>query len=354
MMNSRNRSSFVTARTQAVMEAARKHASLQTDLSKRIDIFDIVRQSGLWLMLQPLGNLFGCYLNIDGVEGILINSNHPQNLQRYTTAHEYGHFALRHNLSLDQVDTILPHANEGRLQEAAAQTFAAYFLMPLQLVNTILREMRLPSKPGRLTPQEAYRFSLEVGASYSAAITHLATLDKITWQVANELRKLEPKSIKADIGHGTRPQDIWADVLDLDEHDSGKRVHLQVSDEMYISLPEAPSTGYIWTIDKSTVTDLRRGMPEQKSEGEAYLALVDERFEQTPQLENLRLGAGGLRRFVFRAITPGSQTLHIINRRPWQEKISPLKLFEITLDISSKSIAGLSEQQYESLMAVGA
>ena len=224
MMNRGHWSSFETARTQAVMEAARKHARLHTDLSKRVDIFDIIRGDDLWLMLQPLGNLFGCYLSIDGVKGILINSNHPLNLQRYTAAHEYGHFVLKHGVSLDEANTILPPVNEGKLREAAAQTFASYFLMPLQLVNTILREMGLPSTPGHLTPRQAYRFSLEVGASYSAAINHLAILNKISWQVANELRKQEPKIIKTEIGHGTRPQDfgqmfwIWMSATQADEY----------------------------------------------------------------------------------------------------------------------------------------
>ncbi len=349
MMNRRHWSSFELARNQAVMEAARKHARLHSDLSKRVDIFDIIRGDDLWLMLQPLGYLFGCYLTIDGVEGILINSNHPLNLQRYTAAHEYGHFVLKHGVSLDEADTILPHVIESKLREAAAQTFAAYFLMPLQLVNTILREMGLPSTPGHLTPKEAYRFSLEVGASYSAAINHLAILNKISWQVANELRKLEPKSIKAEIGHGTRPQDFWADVLELDEHDSGRRVHLRVNDEVHIQLPEAPSTGYIWTIDKSAITDLQKGVPEQEIEIGAYLALVDERFEPTSHSGELRLGAGGLRRFVFRSLKPGSHSLQIINRRPWQDKTGSLKRFEISFDISSKGNQGLSEQQHESL-----
>src|SRR6266852_4019916 len=107
MMNRRHSSSFQTARAQAVTEAARKHVRLNTNLSKRVDIFDIIQRDDLWLMLQPLGILFGCYLNIDEVEGILINSNHPLSLQRYTAAHEYGHFVLKHGVSLDEADTIL-------------------------------------------------------------------------------------------------------------------------------------------------------------------------------------------------------------------------------------------------------
>ncbi len=353
-MNNRHRPSFETARKQATMEAAREAARrlarLHTNQRQRIDIFDIVQRDGLWLMLQPLGNLYGCYLIMDDVEGILINSNHPLHLQRYTAAHEYGHFVLKHGVSLDVEDTILPHVNESRLQEAAAQTFAAYFLMPLELVNTVLLKMGLPSKPGRLTPRQAYSFSLEVGASYAAAVNHLATLNKITWQVAKELKNQEPKAIKAEIGHGIRPQDIRADVLDFDENDSGRRVHLQINDELHIHLPEAPSTGFIWTIDKLVIPDLRKEAHEQQLESETCLALVDERFESSVRSGELRLGAGGLHHFVFRSLKSGSQTLHIVNRRPWQDKAVPLKLFEMSFDISSKGIHGLSDRQHESLL----
>jgi Zn-dependent peptidase ImmA (M78 family)/predicted secreted protein len=350
MMNKLQRLSFETARKQASMEAARRHARLHTDRSQRIDIFDIVQQDGLWLMLQPLRKLYGCYLNVDGVEGILVNSNHPLSLQRYTAAHEYGHFVLKHGVSLDEANTILPDINESRLQEAAAQTFAAHFLMPLQLVNTVLLKMGLPSKPGRLKPEEAYRFSLEVGTSYTAAINHLATLEKITWRVAKELRAEEPKTIKAEIGHGTRPQDSWADVLDFDEYDSGRQVHLQVNDEVHIKLPETPSTGYIWMVDNLAIPDLRKEVPEQQFEGESCLVLVDERFESNSRSGELRLGSGGSHRFVFRSLKSGSQTLRIINKRPWQNKAAPLKVFEISFDVSSRGIQGLSDLQHESLL----
>lgn len=356
-MNRRNRSPLETERANAAFEAARRHVHLSTDLSKRVDIFDIIRQEGLWLMFQPLGNLYGSYLRIEDGAGILINANHPLNLQRFTASHEYGHFVLKHTSSFDEEESIQPHRGERNLQEAAAQTFAAHFLMPLQLVNTVLRGMGLPIKPENLTPMEAYNFSLEVGTSYSAAVNHLVTLNKISWQVADELKRREPKNIKAEIGHGTRPQDVWADTWDLDERDSGKLFHIRVNDELHIRLPEAPSTGYIWTIENSAITDLRIGLLEQQKrvleqqlEREPYLALVDERFESSSRSGDLRLGAGGLHRFLFRSLRPGQQTLRLINRRPWQRNVGQLKSFEVSLDITPKDIQGLSELQHESLL----
>jgi len=343
------------ARARAVQEAERRHRRLNTDLSKRIDIFDIIERDNLWLMFQPLGNLYGSYLPIDGSAGILINANHPLNLQRYTASHEYGHFVLGHEVSLDEAESIQPHRSEHNLQEAAAQSYAAYFLMPMQLVNTVLRSMGLPLKPENLMPAEAYHFSLELGASYAAVVNHLATLNKISWEVANELRGQEPKIIKAEIGLGTRPQDVHADVRALDEHDSGRIFHIRVNDELHILLPEAPSTGYIWTVDKTTIVDLRGdASAEDESANGAFLALVDEKFQPAAHPGELRLGAGGLRHFVFRSLKPGKHTLQLVNRRPWQANTRGLKTFEVFLDISSNNIQGLRERQQESLLLVGA
>ena len=210
--------------------------------------------------------------------------------------------------------------------------------------------MDLPLKPERLTSAEAYHFSLEMGVSYAAAVTHLAVLNKITWRVASELRGQEPKSIKAEIGRGTRPQNVHADVWDLDEHASGKTIHIRVNDELHILLPEAPSTGYIWTVDKTTIADLRRGVFGKESENDAFLSLVDEKFQPPAHSGDLRLGAGGVRRFVFRSLKPGKYTLQLINRRPWQAGTRGLKTFDILLDISSNNTQGLSERQQESLL----
>lgn len=349
-MIGRNRSPLEAARAHAVLEAERRHRRLNTDQSKRIDIFDIIEHDNLWLMFQPLKNLYGSYLPLEGSAGILINASHPLNLQRYTASHEYGHFVLGHEVSLDDEESIQPRRAAHNLQESAAQTFAAYFLMPMQLVNTVLRSMNLPLKPERLTSVEAYHFSLEMGVSYAAAVTHLATLNKITWRDASQLRGQEPKSIKAAIGQGTGPQNVHADVWELDEHASSKTFHIRVNDELRILLPEAPSTGYIWTVDKTTIADLRGDAFVENSESDALLSLVDEKFQPSLHPGDLRLGAGGLHRFVFRSLKPGKHSLQLIKRRPWQADTRGMKTFEIFLNISSNNTQGFRERQQELLL----
>src|SRR5437016_3883857 len=87
----------------ALLAATREHERLQTDLSGPVDIFQTIWDAGIWLMFQPLDSLYGM-LFIDGPTGspgILINSQHPPSLQRYTAAHEYAHYVLGHMYSFD-------------------------------------------------------------------------------------------------------------------------------------------------------------------------------------------------------------------------------------------------------------
>ena len=137
------------ARAEGSQAAAREHARLGTDQSKLIEIFDIVEQAGIWLMFQPLRNLYGAYVRVEPAVGIIINSQHPLSVRRFTTAHEYGHFILGHAPAVDDESNVNVPSGSLDLNEAAAQSFAANFLMPLQLVNTMLRQMGLPIEPAR-------------------------------------------------------------------------------------------------------------------------------------------------------------------------------------------------------------
>ena len=110
--------------------------------------------------------------------GIIVNSQHPLTLQRYTAAHEYGHHALGHDASADDESGFT--GDRQNLQEVAAQAFAGEFLMPLQLVNYTLRTMGLPGQYLPLTARQMYQLALELGVSYGAAVTQLVGQHKLT------------------------------------------------------------------------------------------------------------------------------------------------------------------------------
>jgi Zn-dependent peptidase ImmA (M78 family) len=133
-------------------------------MDRQVDIFQIIERAGVWLMFQPTRRLFGAYQRRGEAAGIILNSNHPSTLQRYTAAHEYGHHVLGHQESLDDqehIEVFTPGLND---LEVAAQAFAADFLIPLQVVNHALRIMDLPIRQPNLSAVDAYKLSLHLGA----------------------------------------------------------------------------------------------------------------------------------------------------------------------------------------------
>jgi Zn-dependent peptidase ImmA (M78 family)/predicted secreted protein len=337
--------------------AARQHQFLGTDLSQRVDVFSIIERAGIWLMFQPLTGLFGAYFREGDNIGIIINSKHPPSLQRFTAAHEYGHHILGHSPSLDSAEQIAPTKRTYRLTEVAAQTFAAHFLMPLQVVNTTLRKLGVPPTPERLTPRQAYLLSLELGVSYAATVNHLAALHKISSTAAYQLSRQLPREIKAEIGGGIRPQNPWADTWPLAENEAGREIYPRLDDELHIELPETPSTGHVWVIPDSQVVDLRAGATQSEVERKAVLGLLEDRFEprSLDDQGQMRFGGGGVRHLVLRVLQPGHHTLRLLKRMPWQETVEPTETFEVHLNVSRRPTGdtqqGLSEVQKSALAA---
>jgi hypothetical protein len=82
------------------MEAARLHLQLHrrdrmAETGGAVDVFDASLQLNLPLILRPLNALLGAYLPLP-TPGILITTQRPLSIQRFTTAHELGHFRLQH------------------------------------------------------------------------------------------------------------------------------------------------------------------------------------------------------------------------------------------------------------------
>lgn len=320
---------------QGSQQAQRELRRLKLDLSQRVEIFDVIEQSGVWLMFQPLQKLFGFYERLGDAPGIVIHAGHPLTLQRFTGAHEYGHHVLGHAASLDHEREIESLPNELPAQEAAAQAFAANFLMPLQLVNRTLPRVRLSRDPKVISAEQAYGLSLLLGTSYQATIGQLQALHKIDWRQARELRKHRPIDIKTLIADGRRPENARADVWRIGEGYEGEQLIVRVEDEIHVTLAENPTTGARW---------LPRGdvMP---------LTLLDSWREETD--DEQIFGRERVRHFWFRASTPGSATLSLALARP-QNPNHSARTFEVEVGITGRrtgeSERGISEHQHALLV----
>ncbi len=335
-MARRRLNAYEAARAEGVRAAHSEHERLGVSMRERVDVLDIIERERIWLFFRPLRNLFGAYERHGDTAGIIINANHPLTLQRFTAAHEYGHHVLGHAASADDEDRIYRGRSQN-LAEVAAQSFAGEFVMPLQLVNYTLRTMGITDRHPSLDLRQVYQLSLELGVSYAAAVTQLVGQRKITASAGRRLREVSPLDIKIGLA-GVKPEHSWADVWILDEAQEGRQLVPRLRDEIHIALPETPSTGYVW--------DVVDAAPE-------VLSLVSDSFSTVGDDEVI--GADGLRHLWFRVASPGSGTILLEKRRPWQHEGRPAARFEATVaavaPMTGDVEEGLSDEQKQAVVA---
>jgi inhibitor of cysteine peptidase len=99
------------------------------------------------------------------------------------------------------------------------------------------------------------------------------------------------------------------------EKDNGASVQVRRGAKITIELNENPTTGYRWMIS---------------SIDEAFLVPEGDAFVPPDQKSP---GAGGLRRFFFRAKSEGSTALTLINKRAWQSDDQAVGTFKLPIRI---------------------
>jgi len=319
-------------------KAQRELRRLSVPLGERVEIFEIIERAGVWLMFQPLDNLYGFYRRLDGAAGIVIHAAHPLTLQRSTAAHEYGHHVLDHDASLDPAEYIEKPFDELPPEEAAAQSFAANFLMPLQLVNRMLPRVGLGRQPTLVTPEQAYELSVLMGTSYQGTVTQLQSLHKIDWRQARNLRKQHPIDIKSRLADGRRPANARADVWRINEIYDGEQIAVRVDDEIHVTLPEQPTAGARWLaadVDGLQLLDSWREQPTTSDTPTIY-------------------GQRRVRHLWFRATDPGHASVSLVLARP-QNLAHVAKRFELALAIDERATGateqGVSQPQKPQLVA---
>lgn len=230
----------------ASMEAARLHARLGTDFSRPVDIFRIVQELRLWLATEPLGNLFGFYLRSGKAVGIVLNASHPEDLQRYTCAHELGHHILGHESHLDLDTDVRGNTMSLPLKEQAAQVFAGAFLMPLGLVNRVIRSLGLQGAP--LSASDVYQISRDTDVSFTAAVWRLRALDRLGARTAQAYAKAGAAAAKATLRGAKAIGPARGDLYLVDNPSDQVKLACRVGDEIRLRLPENRSTGHVWTL----------------------------------------------------------------------------------------------------------
>lgn len=256
-----------------------------------VDVYDVIRRLGLWLVFNEFEHLLGAMVR-EGAGGIIINPARPLGMQRYTAAHELGHYVLHSDLDASW-DTTTEVMGSESIREQEAQAFASSFLMPRKLVNVTLR--RLLAAGAELDATTVYAASRDIGVSYEAMIVQLLQMKKITAEEARVLRKVKPATLKKRLG-GTDTRATVKQVWTADPEGGSPTLTVSEGDEIAVTLPENPTTGYRWHSHPST------------------LDLVDDQFILRADAE---VGEGGVRRLVYRAGHAGSVDQLLEERRPF-------------------------------------
>ena len=228
-------------RRRALQAADELHNDLGLDQEIPVDVFEIVDQLGLWLVFNRLDNLLGAVLP-RGDGGIMVTTQRGPAVQRYTVAHEIGHWILDYGEpSFDTEDEIYYPTVD---REYLAQLFAGQLLMPPPLVYATCNQYGVTDSQ-TATPSRVYQVARDMGASYEATTRQLTNLEIVDRSHQERLLATTPIQVKTELGKGHRPTgsaDVWPVELTADE----PRLRITEGDEVLIALPENRTTGHRW------------------------------------------------------------------------------------------------------------
>jgi len=107
-------------------------------------------------------------------------------------------------------------------------------------------------------------------------------------------------------------------AVSLTKADNGQSIEIRRGDEIILRLPENPTTGYGWHIDRSD------GLSPEMSE---HTTGSDQPGA------NPRFGKEGVREFRFRAKEPGARRLDLKHWREWEGERSVTERFSVDIGI---------------------
>ncbi len=217
------------ANATAMMRAVQVHRDLGIDRAGYVDIYAALKTAGIECMGKPLGRLFGFYYApVDGGPAALLNAGLDEIALRHTAAHELGHHAFDHgsrsDTDLDLADTLPGRA--WTTEEMQAESFAAWFLMPLPAVQAAMRRIGVDRVDG---PDQVYELARWLGTSYAGTVRHLQRLKMISRQTAQKWARVVPGRIRARLYGAPAPQ-ASSHVFALRPQAHGGVLHVSAGD----------------------------------------------------------------------------------------------------------------------------
>ncbi|MFX4221539.1 MAG: ImmA/IrrE family metallo-endopeptidase [Thalassobaculum sp.] len=275
--------------------------------AQRVDVFECIDRTGAALMFQPMEKLLGAFMKQNGTAGIILNTERPLGMQRFTAAHELGHLILNHDPHADDEGILrrspIATGRASRVvppQEREADAFASYFLLPPYLIT---EQMKVQGwTPDHFSsPENVYQASLRFGTSYSGAVYGLERERVIGASLRQQLIKVPPQKLKLSLLDGQPlPNSRRSDVWHLTEKDEGAVIEAGRDDLFLLRLHEDTGAGYVWTFDELHA---------------AGFAILKDGRDPVPDGQ---IGAATVRRILAQAGRPLAETLRLKECRPWE------------------------------------
>jgi len=283
---------------------------------EQVDVFRSIHELDIAMLCRPLEGLLGAYIAKPN-RGIIVTTNRRLPIQRFTAAHELGHYWLKHEESLDSEDSITL-ARQGvaniPIQEVEAEAFASEFLLPKLII--IKTAMKLGwRKADFKNPNVVYQLSLRTGTSYDATRLALFENNLIDSKSADKLKEITPKNAKKNILGDKLLDNPWSDVFLLTLKDSGSTVQASPEDTIIVELPEHSSGGYLWS----------------RIHSDEEVNLID---DETISIAESAIGSINRRRLSFNGAA--NSKVHIEERRPWEKDKKPIEEFDININFHGK------------------
>jgi Zn-dependent peptidase ImmA (M78 family)/predicted secreted protein len=330
---------LATAIRKGTLAAARLHQRLGTrgaltDIGGNVDVFEALVRVGLPHLLKPLDGLLGAYIN-EPTPGVLVTTQRPLAVQRFTAAHELGHFMLDHSPSLDDEGMLrrspFGAAPRWHVREVEANAFAASFLMPRWLVQWHCERQEWTVKSLR-DPLLLYQLSLRLGASYQATCWTLQQYGLLAASSGNVAREREPREIKAAILADYHPSDYRGDVWRLTERDAGTRLEGSRNDLFVLELTENSGAGYLWDFERL------------KDSG--FVILRD----AVESADDESVGGPVVRRVTASGESAGRGSVTVDERQPWTADPA-LQSITLHYDLTGPEPEGMSRAERRQLLA---
>jgi Zn-dependent peptidase ImmA (M78 family)/predicted secreted protein len=287
-----------------------------------VDIFGTIQRLGVPLLFRPLDGLLGACLRLPDGAGIMVTTRRGLHMQRFTAAHELGHFVLEHEGSLDREIRLPGQTSNRDLKEVAADAFAAEFMMPKWLIKHHARLHGWTTQRLR-DPGNVYQLSLRMGMSYEATCLALQAHKILDYAAIETLRGVAPKKTKQHLLGDAALDDWRAHVWSLDDHDDGGIIEAGPQDLFIANLKEHSGAGYLW--DTSKIID-------------AGFEIITDIGEQE---DSEAVGGPSRRRLLIRAPSSGVHRLELSERRPWERKATALRSFSVGVSTFGPEPEGL-------------